>query len=73
LTLNSRDRNDCARFCLLPAGFMENHSRNEIEAAITHECAHIQRDDFRKNLFYEIAGLFTLFLPLTCFNPFTHR
>lgn len=52
---------------------MENHSRNEIEAAITHECAHIQRDDFRKNLFYEIAGLFTLFLPLTCFNPFTHR
>jgi bla regulator protein blaR1 len=52
---------------LLPATFMEDYSPTEFLAAVAHECAHIKRDDFRKNLFYEIVGLFTVFHPLTWF------
>jgi beta-lactamase regulating signal transducer with metallopeptidase domain len=52
---------------LLPATFMENHSGTEFLAAAAHECAHIKRDDLRKNVFYEIVALFTLFHPLTWF------
>ena len=50
---------------LLPADFLENHSQTEFLAAIAHECAHIQRDDFRKNALYEIVALFTVFHPAT--------
>jgi beta-lactamase regulating signal transducer with metallopeptidase domain len=52
---------------LLPATFMQDYSRSEFLAAIAHECAHMKRDDFRKNVFYEIVGLFTVFHPLTWF------
>jgi beta-lactamase regulating signal transducer with metallopeptidase domain len=52
---------------LLPATFMEDYSQNEFLAAVAHECAHMKRDDFRKNVFYEIVGLFTVFHPLTWF------
>lgn len=52
---------------LLPATFMEDYSRTEFLAAVAHECAHMKRDDFRKNVFYEIVGLFTVFHPLTWF------
>jgi len=52
---------------LLPATFMEDYSRTEFLAAVAHECAHMKRDDFRKNVFYEIVGLFTAFHPLTWF------
>ncbi len=52
---------------LLPATFIENHSRTELLAAVAHECAHIQRNDFGKNVLYEIAGLFTAFHPATWF------
>ena len=52
---------------LLPATFMENHSGTEFLAAAAHECAHMKRDDFRKNVFYEIVALFTVFHPLTWF------
>jgi beta-lactamase regulating signal transducer with metallopeptidase domain len=52
---------------LLPATFLQNHSQTEFLAAIAHECAHIQRDDFRKNVLYEAVGLFTVFHPLTWF------
>ena len=52
---------------VLPATFMEDYSPTEFLAAVAHECAHIKRDDFRKNLFYEIVGLFTVFHPLTWF------
>ena len=48
---------------LLPATFIENHSRTEFLAAVAHECAHIKRNDFGKNVFYEIVGLFTDFIP----------
>jgi beta-lactamase regulating signal transducer with metallopeptidase domain len=52
---------------LLPATFTENHSRTEFLAAVAHECAHIKRNDFGKNVFYEIVGLFTAFHPVTWF------
>jgi beta-lactamase regulating signal transducer with metallopeptidase domain len=52
---------------LLPATFMEDYSRTEFQAAVAHECAHMKRDDFRKNMFYEIVSLFTVFHPLTWF------
>jgi beta-lactamase regulating signal transducer with metallopeptidase domain len=52
---------------LLPDTFMENHSQAEFLTAVGHECAHIQRRDFGKNVFYEIASLFTAFHPATWF------
>jgi bla regulator protein blaR1 len=52
---------------LLPSTFMEDCSQTEFLAAVAHECAHMQRGDFRKNVFYEILGLFTVFHPLTWF------
>jgi len=50
---------------LLPGTFLEDHSEDEFLAAVGHECAHIQRNDFRKNIFYEVVSLFTAFHPLT--------
>jgi beta-lactamase regulating signal transducer with metallopeptidase domain len=52
---------------LLPDTFMGNHSQTEFLAAVAHECAHMKRDDFRKNVFYEIVALFTAFHPVTWF------
>ncbi len=52
---------------LLPAAFLENLSPTEFLAAIAHECAHIERDDYRKNVFYEVAALFTAFHPAIWF------
>lgn len=52
---------------LLPATFPEEHSPTEFLAAVGHECAHIQRNDFRKNLLYEAVSLLTAFHPATWF------
>ena len=52
---------------IVPEGFFENHSRDEILAALGHECAHITRGDFRKNLCYESISLLTAFHPVTWF------
>lgn len=52
---------------LLPAAFMENHSQTEFLAAVAHECAHIKRNDFGKNAFYEMVALLTAFHPVTWF------
>jgi beta-lactamase regulating signal transducer with metallopeptidase domain len=52
---------------LLPADFIEKHSRTEFLAAIGHECAHVKRKDFWKNVGYEVAGLLTAFHPVTWF------
>jgi TonB family protein len=38
---------------LLPRGFVGQVTGSELEAAIAHECAHMQRQDFAKNLLYE--------------------
>lgn len=52
---------------LLPAAFFGEHSHTEFLAAIGHECAHVRRNDYRKNLFYEFIALVTAFHPLTWF------
>jgi TonB family protein len=38
---------------LLPRGFVEQVTESELVAAIAHECAHMKRQDFAKNLLYE--------------------
>ena len=50
---------------LLPAAFFDEHSQTEFLAAIGHECAHVRRNDYRKNLFYEFIALVTAFHPVT--------
>jgi beta-lactamase regulating signal transducer with metallopeptidase domain len=52
---------------LLPTAFVEEHSHTEFLAATAHECAHVRRDDYRKNLFYEVISLVTAFHPVTWF------
>ena len=52
---------------LVPSTFFATHSPTEFLAAAGHECAHIRRRDFSKNLFYEIIGLFTAFHPVSWF------
>jgi beta-lactamase regulating signal transducer with metallopeptidase domain len=50
---------------LLPVDFFETHSQEEVLTALGHECAHIERGDFRKNLLYELAGVAVSFHPVT--------
>jgi TonB family protein len=50
---------------LVPAGFAERCEPDELLAALAHECAHIERRDFGKNLAYEIASLLVAFHPVT--------
>ena len=50
---------------LLPSGFTERCTDDDFLAALAHECAHLQRHDFQKNLLYEIAGLAIAFHPVT--------
>ncbi|MCL4794981.1 MAG: M56 family metallopeptidase [Bryobacteraceae bacterium] len=52
---------------ILPAAFFGAHSQTEFLAAVAHECAHVRRDDYRKNLFYEVIALATAFHPATWF------
>lgn len=48
---------------LLPAGLLRSLRRGELDTAIAHEMAHIHRNDFAKNLFYEIASLVVKYHP----------
>jgi TonB family protein len=50
---------------LLPRDFSKECSDHDFLAAVAHECAHIQRRDFQKNLFYEVASLAIAFHPVT--------
>lgn len=50
---------------LLPEEFTTSCTQDDLLAALAHECAHIKRRDFQKNLFYEIAALFIAFHPVT--------
>jgi TonB family protein len=50
---------------LLPDGFAERCEAHELLAALAHECAHIERRDFQKNLIYEVASLLIAFHPVT--------
>jgi TonB family protein len=49
---------------LVPDGFAERCGRDDFLSAIGHELAHIERRDYARNLFYEIAGLLVAFHPL---------
>ena len=42
---------------IFPAGMMSRMPQEELDTAIGHEFAHIRRQDFLKNLAYEIAAL----------------
>lgn len=50
---------------LIPVGFAGNCQSQDLLAALGHECAHIKRRDFMKNLFYEISSLILAFHPAT--------
>lgn len=50
---------------LLPGDFPDRCTLQDFHAAIVHECAHLSRRDFQKNLFYEMASLVLAFHPLT--------
>jgi bla regulator protein blaR1 len=50
---------------LVPPGFSEGCSDDDFLAAISHECAHIERKDFLKNLLYEAMSLPIAFHPVT--------
>jgi beta-lactamase regulating signal transducer with metallopeptidase domain len=52
---------------LLPEGFADRCDSKDLLAAFAHECAHMARSDFRKNLLYEIASLAIAFHPVTWF------
>jgi TonB family protein len=49
---------------LLPDKFAADCTSQDLFAALAHECAHIKRRDFQKNLFYEVAALIVSFHPV---------
>src|SRR6187402_103334 len=49
---------------LVPVGFMEGCAPQDLLSAFAHECAHVERHDFAKNLFYEVASLVLFFHPV---------
>ena len=49
---------------LLPSHFASGCPPQDFLAAVAHECAHLKRRDFRKNLLYEAASLLAAFHPL---------
>ncbi|HXW56846.1 MAG TPA: M56 family metallopeptidase [Candidatus Cybelea sp.] len=52
---------------LIPRGFIEQCAPRDILVVLAHECAHIKRRDFQKNLLYEMASLAIAYHPLTWF------
>ena len=50
---------------LMPAEFFSTCAPQDFLAALAHECAHMRRRDFQKNLLYEFASLFIAFHPVT--------
>jgi TonB family protein len=51
-------------FLLLPPYFSSNCTPQDFLSAIAHECAHLKRRDFQKNLLYELSSLLLAFHPL---------
>jgi TonB family protein len=49
---------------LVPDGFAEECEPQDLLAPLAHECAHMKRRDFQKNLFYEVASLILAFHPV---------
>jgi TonB family protein len=52
------------RLLLLPESWLGTAPEEDIGAAMAHECAHIQRRDFAKNLLYRVATLPVAYHPL---------
>lgn len=50
---------------ILPAGFTEQSTEDELLSALSHEMAHVARRDYAKNLLYEIGSLPMAFHPVT--------
>jgi len=50
---------------VVPLGFAEESGVQDFLAAVAHECAHMQRRDFEKNLLYEAVSLVIAFHPVT--------
>jgi TonB family protein len=53
------------RTLLVPADFLETAEASDVEAALGHELAHMQRRDFAKNLLYELVSLPVSYHPMT--------
>jgi TonB family protein len=49
---------------LIPCGFLDRVQGNDLEAVMAHECAHICRHDFIKNLLYNVALLPVAYHPV---------
>lgn len=49
---------------LVPDAFAADCGPQDLLAALAHECAHIKRRDFQKNLFYEVTSLALAFHPV---------
>ncbi|MDW5264176.1 MULTISPECIES: TonB family protein [Acidobacteriaceae] len=49
---------------LVPDAFVADCAPQDLLAALAHECAHMKRRDFQKNLFYEVASLLLAFHPV---------
>jgi beta-lactamase regulating signal transducer with metallopeptidase domain len=52
---------------LISDGFIRECQSQDVLAAFAHECAHIKRRDFQKNLLYEVASLGVAYHPATWF------
>ena len=50
---------------LVPQKFSEECAPHDLLTALAHECAHIERRDFQKNLMYEFVTLLIAFHPVT--------
>ena len=50
---------------LVPPEFSASCTSQDFLAALAHECAHIKRRDYQKNLFFEVATLPVAFHPAT--------
>ena len=56
------------KLVLLPAGMVETLAEEDLQTIIAHEFAHIYRQDFLKNLFYELLSLPVAYHPLLWFT-----
>jgi|SRR5580700_699931 TonB family protein len=52
------------RLILLPAAMMSRLTEPDLRAVIAHECAHLSRNDFLKNLLYEALAIPITYHPL---------
>jgi TonB family protein len=49
---------------VVPRGFFEGMEENEVDVVMAHECAHMRRRDFGKNVLYSVMALSVAYHPL---------